>query len=354
MSKVTDPRSFAAAIRAFVEILPPGDVLVAGPSAAAGPISAHAPVVQVGVAETSAARHHLVRRTGGASVFPPGVFAGCWSAAPDAALARLVRPGGVLAVETPAPLPGTPAPRSGADVRMVTTPQGTEPGEPDCVFCPDLRFRLNHTAELPGAAAIVAGDASFFLMPDLAPVAEGHLLLVSIEHHLCAGALPPDGWAGLERWLGRVSRLYEAAYGTAEVLAFEHGPAHAQGAGACVDHLHLHLLPGTPPMAAAVEGTGLTGVPATAGSVRDLHAAGRSYLLVGDTVYPVEAPRSQVLRWAALTAVAPDAAPVWRWQEVFGLPTSRARFLDTLGALLPGADRLLSDRRSWPATNTVR
>lgn len=345
-------------------LLPPGDVLVAGPSAAIGPICAHGPAVQIGVAGTDAGTvgtRRLVRRTAHSSAFPPGVFAGCWStatAASDAAaLARLVRPGGVLAVEGAAPgtlaSAGTPVPLSGTDVRMVTTPPA-DAGEPDCVFCPDLRFRLNRTAGLPGAAAIVAGDESFFLMPDLAPVADGHLLLVSTDHHLCAGALRPYGWARLERWLDRASRLYQEAYGTAEVLAFEHGPARPQGAGACVDHLHLHLLPGTPPVAAAIESTGLTGVPATARAVRDLHAAGRSYLLVGDTVYPVEAPRSQALRWAALTAVAPDAAPVWRWQQLFGLPGSRDRFLATLGALLPGADRLLSDRSFWPATSRAR
>ncbi len=305
-----------------------------GLSAAAGQIAAHTAVAQIGLSARVGGR--LVRRAAGPSFFPSGVFAGCWSAGPGetAALARLVRPGGVLAVE------------GASGVETTATPPAAAAGAADCVFCPELRFRLNRIAGLPGAAAILAGDEEFFLIPDLAPVAEGHLLLVSTGHHLCAGALPADRWDAMELWLDRVSRLYRTAYGTADVLAFEHGPAHPQAAGACVDHLHLHLLPGTPALSTVIEATGLTGVPSTAGGVRALHAAGRSYLLVGGTVYPVEAPRSQVLRWAALTAVESGTAPVWRWQEVFGLPANRDRFLSTLGRLLPAADGLILPRSS--------
>ncbi len=332
-----------------MELLPPGDVLVAGPSAAAELIASRTAAVQIGVTGPAGVQGRLVRRATDTSSFPPGVFAGCWAATADARsaadLVRLVQPGGVLAVERTASgaLSGLDVrriPLSDHRVEMFATALAEPSGEPDCVFCPQLRFRLNRIAGLPGAAAILAGDEAFFVIPDLAPVAEGHLLLVSTEHHLCAGALPPCRWDPMERWLGRISRLYQAVYGTAEVLVFEHGPSRPQAAGACVDHLHLHLLPGSPDMRAVIEDTGLTGVPFTAHAVRALHADGRSYLLVGGTVYPVEAPRSQVLRWAALTAMGSASAPVWRWQELFGLPESRGRFLSMLDALLPGADGL--------------
>ena len=344
-----DARDHRRAVRTFLDLLPPGDVLVAGPSAAAEPIAAHVPAVQVGVTGPAGVRGRLIRRAADASIFPPGVFAGCWSPVagpPAAALARLVRPGGVLATAAPGTVPAVD----------VVTPAGAEPpGEPDCVFCPELRFRLNRMAGLPGAAAVIAGDDDFFLMPDLAPVAEGHLLLVSVRHHLCAGALPPSAWAGIGRRIEWVARLYRRAYGTAEVFVFEHGPARPQGAGACVDHLHLHLLPGSPALAAAIERTGLSGGPATAATLRALHAAGRSYLRAGGTVYPVEEARPQVLRWAALAATGSGAPTVWRWQELFGLPGSRESFLSTLGALLPGADAAwLSDRRAAPGTRTTR
>ena len=59
-------------------------------------------------------------------------------------------------------------------------------GVEDCVLCPPLRFRFNHMVELPGAGGILCGDRDFFVVPDLAPVAEGHLLLVTTAHWTCA------------------------------------------------------------------------------------------------------------------------------------------------------------------------
>lgn len=391
MPTIENPRAdrYRDAVAAFLDLLPPGDVLVAGRSRASGPISARTTALRIGVPGRPRIRGTLLRRAAGPECFPAGAFAGCWSAVADpdrlTALARLVRPGGVLAVERPgagAPAGGHRMPVPGGHVEFVTgtiaapaddaEPGDTEPadnaertegaappGEPDCVFCPPLRFRLNRIAGLPGAAAVLGGDDAFFVIPDLAPVAEGHLLLVAAGHRLCAGALTAAEWARAERWLAWVSHLYRAAYGTTGLLVFEHGPARPQEAGACVDHLHLHLLPGAPPLARALDRSGLTGVAAGIATVRALHSAGRSYLWVGDVVYPVDRPRAQVLRWAALAAGAPGGAtgpaPAWRWQESFGLPESRRRFLATLGALLPAADRTpLSGLRSATATSEAR
>lgn len=220
------------------------------------------------------------------------------------------------------------------------------------MLCPPLRFRLNDMAELPGAAGVLCGDGDFYVIPDLAPVVEGHLLLVSSAHWICSGAFPKRLWASAVRWRDRVARLYRAAYGAGEIVVLEHGPARPQGAGSCIDHAHWHLLPGAPGVRAAVEGHGLTGVPAGHDAARELLAAGRSYLLVEEggagRLYTPEAVPGQFLRWAAVTALgahrgAGDGAGtevVWRWQETFAEPASRGRFLATLEALLPVAEHL--------------
>ncbi|MGH3391609.1 MAG: HIT family protein [Actinomadura sp.] len=225
-------------------------------------------------------------------------------------------------------------------------------GAADCVLCPPLRFRFNDIAELPGAAGVLCGDGDFYVAPDLAPVVEGHLLLVSSAHWTCSAAFPERLWASAVRWRDRVARIYLEAYGTGEVVVLEHGPARPQGAGSCIDHAHWHLLPGAPGVRAAVEGHGLTGVPASHEAARALLAAGRSYLLVeeggtGLLYTPREVP-GQFLRLAAVTAfgtrrgaglrVGTEVA--WRWQETFGESASRRRFLATLDALLPAAERL--------------
>ena len=208
-----------------------------------------------------------------------------------------------------------------------------EPG-PECVLCPPLRFRFNGMAGLPGETGVIARDAAFLLMPDVAPLAEGHVLLVTREHHQCAGAFGRAMWERALSWRDRVAGLYREAYGDGELLLFEHGPASAQGGGACIDHAHWHLLPGTHGVRAVVERQGLPGSPAGHAALRAHFRTGRSYLLVEEdgvaTVHPGDGVRSQFLRWAV---TAGECDETWRWQEAFGLPGSRRRFLSTLRAL---------------------
>ena len=111
---------------------------------------------------------------------------------------------------------------------LMATPRSAEPAGHDCVLCPPLRFRLNEMAGLP--PGVLAKDADFYLAPDLAPLVEGHLLLVSERHFRCAGELPPALWARAERWRAEVSGLYARAYGHPGVLVLEHGPG-APGGG---------------------------------------------------------------------------------------------------------------------------
>jgi diadenosine tetraphosphate (Ap4A) HIT family hydrolase len=219
-------------------------------------------------------------------------------------------------------------------------------GVRDCVLCPPLRFRFNHMAELPGAGGILCGDRDFLVIPDLAPVAEGHLLLVTTAHWTCAGAFPEELWRAAERWRDQVATLYGQAYGTEDIVVLEHGPARPQGAGSCIDHAHWHLLPGVRGVRAVVEDHGLTGMRSSHRVARALHAAGRSYLLVEEggqgRIYAAEDVPGQFLRWAAATAALGGGpgrrAQVWRWQETFGTPGNRRRFLATLETMLSVAE----------------
>jgi diadenosine tetraphosphate (Ap4A) HIT family hydrolase len=209
-----------------------------------------------------------------------------------------------------------------------------EPGH-DCVLCPPLRFRFNGMAGLPGESGVIAADRDFLLVPDVAPLADGHVLLMTRDHYQCAGEFGRTMWDRALGWRDRVARLYRTAYGTGELLLFEHGPATPQGGGACIDHAHWHLLPGTPGIRAVVEARGRPGSPAGRAALRAYYRTGRSYRLIEEngvmTVHPGDGVRSQFLRWA-VTATGPDEA-TWRWQETFGLPGSRRRFLRTLSAL---------------------
>ncbi|MFC6936132.1 hypothetical protein ACFQHO_41495 [Actinomadura yumaensis] len=191
----------------------------------------------------------------------------------------------------------------------------------------------------------------------------------------------PRLWTRARAWRERVARLYRAAYGSGELVVFEHGPGRSQGGGACIDHAHWHFLPGRLAIRQVVEDRGLPGKPAGHGAVRDRVLSGRSYLLLDQddclTVHPGDTVPSQFLRWAVLAALdataqpprdgfvhpaapgtgprnddertnrpgneAGQERPVWRWQELFGLPDSRARFLRTLAALRSAVDEVQRD-----------
>ncbi|WP_433323921.1 HIT family protein [Spirillospora sp. CA-294931] len=211
---------------------------------------------------------------------------------------------------------------------------------PDCVLCPPLRFRFNAMAGLPGEPTVLAADGDFFLMPDLAPLVEGHVLLVTARHSQCAGAFDGRLWRRAWAWRDRVARMYRAAYGSPDLIMLEHGPGTSQGGGACIDHAHWHLLPITAGVRAVLEERGLRGVPATLDALRARIRDGRSYLLVEEEgvpmVYPGDGVPSQFLRWAVSVALGHEPGVPWRWQETFGLPGSRARFMRTLLALRQG------------------
>ncbi|TDD71440.1 HIT family protein [Actinomadura rubrisoli] len=211
-------------------------------------------------------------------------------------------------------------------------------------------------ADLPGEAAVLARDGDFLLMPDVAPLAEGHLLLVTREHHQCAGEFGEGMWTRARLWRDRVARLYREAYGSDELLLFEHGPGSSQGGGACIDHAHWHFLPGTLGLRGVVEERGRPGAPADHAALRACFRTGRSYLLIEEagsaTVHPGDGVRSQFLRWAVMAAgrngtghgenghgenghsgSGAGRGGIWRWQEMFGLPESRSRFLRTVQAV---------------------
>ncbi|GAA4241169.1 hypothetical protein GCM10022254_68920 [Actinomadura meridiana] len=226
----------------------------------------------------------------------------------------------------------------------------TEPGH-DCVLCPPLRFRFNVMADLPGESSVIARDGDFLLMPDIAPLREGHVLLVTRDHHMSAGEFGPRMWEGALRWRDRVADLYRRAYGDGDLLLFEHGPATSQGGGACIDHAHWHFLPGVSGVRTVVEERGHPGAPVDHAALRELLRAGRSYLFIEEggaaTVHPGDGVQSQFLRWA-VTAAGRDST--WRWQESFGLPASRSRFLHTLEDLraassAQGEDQLPDSQR---------
>jgi diadenosine tetraphosphate (Ap4A) HIT family hydrolase len=104
--------------------------------------------------------------------------------------------------------------------------------EEGCLFC-DGRDK-----------AIWAG-AGFYLLLDVAPLIEGHSLLIPDDHYSCAADLPGELLDQLDELSAWFRRVYDDTYRT--VTMFEHGRT-----GHCLrrhsneqmcNHMHIHLLP---------------------------------------------------------------------------------------------------------------
>ena|SRR5215469_12200205 len=159
---------------------------------------------------------------------------------------------------------------------------------------------------------------NFALMVDISPLVEGHILVVTRQHHLnfATGMLehPAEAIGVIESARDWVRETYGS------VALFEHGTTSgSSGAGSCIDHAHVHVLP--------VAAAGLIDVmrgdeleleaPGDIASWMSIADAQRPYLLCSDgrslvVSFPVRTARRQYLRSAAAHLLGiPD--PEWDW-----------------------------------------
>ncbi|MEU8173225.1 hypothetical protein AB0C14_10135 [Microbispora hainanensis] len=321
--------------------------------------------------------------------YPDGLFDGLWIRLGNADqewgnlqhYARILAAGGVMSLttDTGQDLPGetlrrvrelgfrvvTPSAAddaTGVDTwnRILAIKQpGDSPGSDDCAFCPQLRFLLNRLENLPGATGVLWGDEDFFVIPDLAPLDEGHLLVVSVRHELAMGAFPQPVLARLEDHLKRVSRIFRSVYGR-EALFFEHGPATPGEAGSCIDHAHMHCLPAKTRVLGELRQEGVLFGPTSLADLSLLHRSGKSYLFLQEAgerlccSAGVEKLPNQMMRRAYSWASKSDS---WRWQTLYMRTASRHRYMATLNRLLPTVDEILTDLAMTPhrgATQNTR
>nr|VFK30189.1 MAG: Diadenosine tetraphosphate (Ap4A) hydrolase [Candidatus Kentron sp. MB]VFK75127.1 MAG: Diadenosine tetraphosphate (Ap4A) hydrolase [Candidatus Kentron sp. MB] len=110
-----------------------------------------------------------------------------------------------------------------------------------CSFCNGFPG-LEHLVGMPIDDITILRTENFIVIPDIAPLLEGHILIVTTKHYPCFGAMPPEHLSESIAIKRQVKRMLTSAY--CAPIFFEHGPATCDGlAGACVDHAHLHCLP---------------------------------------------------------------------------------------------------------------
>lgn len=125
-----------------------------------------------------------------------------------------------------------------------------------CVFCDDfdiskgtgLFYKL--FPELKDTKQVIEETPHHVLLPDIGPLVEDHLLVVSKSHVSSYASLPEEGHAAdYESLVGRVIGKMEELHPGYKAITFEHGVGFVDGqlirCGGCgrTDHAHLHVLP---------------------------------------------------------------------------------------------------------------
>ncbi|MFG1696785.1 HIT family protein [Nonomuraea sp. NPDC049309] len=211
---------------------------------------------------------------------------------------------------------------------------------PFCVLTAEGRSPVwSHLFPAENGDEVILESSSFLAVLDTAPLAEGHLLIIPDRHVTALASLPEPERDELQDVKHVVESMLKEVYGP--VLYFEHG-AESRGrhAGACIDHAHLHLVPGDADLLPHVaRDYPDVRVFASYGDALD-GLAGGAYVMFGrqaGRVYGASAPVcvTQYLRRLVARQTQPQAG--WNWRDA-------VRWADALGVreqLLAARTKLL-------------
>lgn len=107
-----------------------------------------------------------------------------------------------------------------------------------CNFCEDI-LKKNRLLGLPAKESILYEDENIYVMPDISPLAIGHLLIISKKHFQSFASANAETMESLKKFL----RYYKKRIGNRNFSIFEHGAVIPYHAGASIDHAHMHILP---------------------------------------------------------------------------------------------------------------
>ena len=115
-------------------------------------------------------------------------------------------------------------------------PEG--PSRSQAASCPFCETRLS--CSTAAHDRVLLQDRLIQVLPDLAPLSPGHLLVASRRHVLSMAQLGAQSLAEIEITLK--SLCTELRYAFGEYFLFEHGTS-PDASGPCIDHAHIHMLP---------------------------------------------------------------------------------------------------------------
>lgn len=169
-----------------------------------------------------------------------------------------------------------------------------------CHFCKN-RFQKNRELGLPEASSVIYEDDHIYVMPDISPLAVGHMLVVSKKHFQGYGGADVETIRSLEIFL----EYYRRKIGGRTYTLFEHGATVPYHAGASIDHAHMHIVPFEIDMKATLEREFGEGIRCGLGELGRFGEKKKAYLFfksgneIKGRAYPVGEIESQYLRKVA-------------------------------------------------------
>lgn len=156
----------------------------------------------------------------------------------------------------------------------------------ECKYCRNL-LGGKRTSQEPWNTILYESD-NFAVVPTLGSMIEGWLLVVTKEHYLCMGAIPPSLWSELRCMLDLTTKAVARDYTPPTI--FEHGPKWEELSVGCgIDHAHLHVVPlHFSLIARAKESTELGRFPwfqleSVWSSLSQLHQSKQSYIYIKES-----------------------------------------------------------------------
>ena len=114
-----------------------------------------------------------------------------------------------------------------------------------CDFCDEFAdgrsnaYFSRYGSCLPDRTVFKSGPLR--VLPSLGQIAEGHTLIVPLDHFCSMSELPNDQVLLLDELCGRLRVALRDTYG--QCVFFEHG-IRSKGSGGCgIDHAHMHAVP---------------------------------------------------------------------------------------------------------------
>lgn len=211
-----------------------------------------------------------------------------------------------------------------------------------CIFCDLLTGEREGAGPFWGmfgwheiTSAIVAETPHFAVVPDAAPIVEGHLLVLTKEHLHSIAHLSAAFYPKLEKILQHLHDVLSRHYSAPIVL--EHGAASAQQrAGCCVDHAHLHIVPVTVDLMPFLEPR-FVKMPLRDFHDLQAHFRGRPYLLVVSAtgaMFGFDAPICPSQFHRQLLAVTLGYPSEWDWRQGIKDEARRAIYKERIARLL--------------------